>query len=250
MVALGGRLVLAVEHLGRKQERAAVDGRLIQVLAERDDSLVHDPDPGPLRPGRLVGCWIDEYGRLPGRQQPLQPALAEEVIGGDQHEQRLTLDLVLDCGQRRAVAVCPRSAYTTRIRSRPSSAGSAAAGSGVVADYHQDPLQPSGQQGPHGPFDQAQATEAEQDLGATPGDRCQPLGPACGQHHPHLWQPRRRRGGLDHVRPLGGRGHRIRRSLWCLSHAPTSRGATRVNAQGTVQGSPVAPAQARQARNG
>jgi hypothetical protein len=29
---------------------------------------------------------------------PLQPALAEEVIGGNQREQRLTLDLALDRG--------------------------------------------------------------------------------------------------------------------------------------------------------
>jgi hypothetical protein len=130
VVALAGRLVLAVEHLGREQERAAVDGRLLQVLTERDDSLVHDPDPGPLRPGRLVGCWIDEYGGLPGRQQPLQPALAEEVIGGDQDEQRLTLDLVLDCGQRRAVAVCPPVGVHDPDRPRPSRPTTAATGPG------------------------------------------------------------------------------------------------------------------------
>jgi hypothetical protein len=31
VVVLGGRLVLAAEHLGREQERAAVDGWLVQV---------------------------------------------------------------------------------------------------------------------------------------------------------------------------------------------------------------------------
>ena len=44
MVAFGGRLALAFEHLWGEEERAAVDRRLIQVLAERDDGLVHDPD--------------------------------------------------------------------------------------------------------------------------------------------------------------------------------------------------------------
>jgi hypothetical protein len=68
------------------------------VLAERDHGPLHDPDPGPLPPGQLIWCGIDEHRRLPSRQQPIQPALAEEVIRGDQHEQRLTLDLTLDCG--------------------------------------------------------------------------------------------------------------------------------------------------------
>jgi len=61
-------LALAVEHLDREQERAAVDGRFVQVLAEGDHSLVHDPDTDPLRPGQRAGGGVDEHGRLPGRQ--------------------------------------------------------------------------------------------------------------------------------------------------------------------------------------
>jgi hypothetical protein len=56
-----------------------------------------------------------------------------------------------------------------------------------MADDDQDPLQPGGEQGPDGPLDQAQATQAEQDLGGTAGDRFQPLDrpaasttPTCG----------------------------------------------------------------------
>jgi hypothetical protein len=79
-------LALAVEHLWGEQERAAVDRRLIQVLAERDDGLVHEPDLSPLRPGRRTRCGIDEHGRLTGRQQPSQPALTEDVVGRDQDE--------------------------------------------------------------------------------------------------------------------------------------------------------------------
>src|SRR4029450_2104027 len=41
------------------------------------------------------------------RERPLQPALTEDVVGGDQQEQRLAQDLSLDGGQRRAVAICP-----------------------------------------------------------------------------------------------------------------------------------------------
>jgi hypothetical protein len=211
VVALAGRLALAAEHLGREQERAAVDGRLLQVFAEGDHSLVQDPDPGPLRPGRPVGGGIDEHRRRTDGQQPGQRSLGEEVVGGDQHEQRLTLDLALDRSQRRAVAICPPVGVH-----RPDLAAAGAADdgrdrSGVVADHHQDPLQPSGQQGPHRPLDQAQPAQPEQDLGTTPGDRLQPLGPARGQHHPHPRQPRPRRIGLDHLHPSGERGERVGR---------------------------------------
>jgi hypothetical protein len=143
VVAFGGRLALAAEHLGREQERAAVDRRLLQVLAERDDSLVHDPDPGPLRPGRLVGGGIDEYGRLPGRQQPLQPALAEDVIGGHQYEQRLTLELALDCGQRRAVAICPAVGVHDPDPAAAEAADDGRDRSGVVADHHRTRSSPA-----------------------------------------------------------------------------------------------------------
>jgi hypothetical protein len=66
VVAFGGRLALTVEHLGREQERAAVDRRLLQMLAEGDHRLIHHPDPGPLHPRRPVGGGIDEHGRRTG----------------------------------------------------------------------------------------------------------------------------------------------------------------------------------------
>jgi hypothetical protein len=146
MVALGGHLPLAAEHLRREQERAAVDRRLLQVLAERDHGPVHHPDPGPLRPGSPIGCEINQHGRLTRRQQPLQPSLAEDVIGGRQHEQRLTLDLALDRGQRRAVAICSPVGIHDLDLVAPEPADDGRDRSGVVADHDQDPLQPSGQE--------------------------------------------------------------------------------------------------------
>jgi hypothetical protein len=56
MVALAGRLALAAEDLGREQEPATVDPRLLQMLAERDHGPVHHPDPSALPPGRPVGA--------------------------------------------------------------------------------------------------------------------------------------------------------------------------------------------------
>ncbi len=211
MVALGGCLPLAAEHLGRQQERAAVDGRLVQVLPEPDRGLVYDPYPGPLRPGRLVRYGIDEHGRLTGRQQPVQRSLPEEVVGGEQHNQRLASHRALDRGQRCAVAVLPPVGVHRPDPAAPKAADDGRDRSGVVADHDQDPFQPSGEEGPHGPFDQAQATQPEQGLGATPGDGFQPLGPAGGQHHPYPRQPRQLRGGLDRARPRGEGGERIGR---------------------------------------
>jgi hypothetical protein len=156
VIAFAGRLALAVEHLPGEQERAAVDGRLIQVLAERDHGAVHDPDSDPLRPGQRAGGGVDEHGRLTGHQQPLQPSATEDVVGGDQQEQRLTLDLALDCGQRGAVAICPPVGIHHPDPAASKAANNGRDRSGVVADHHQDPLQPSDQQGPHGPLDQAQ----------------------------------------------------------------------------------------------
>ena len=152
---------------------------------------------------------------------PLQPALAENVIGGNQREQRLTLDLALDRSQRRAVAICPPVGIHDPDPAAPEATDDRRDRAGVVADHHQDPLQPSGEQGPHRPLDQAQPPQPEQRLGATPGDRCQPLGLARGQHHPHPRQPRPRRIGPDHLCPTGERGEPISRELRCLSHAPT-----------------------------
>jgi hypothetical protein len=97
--------------------------------------------------------------------------------------------------------------------------------SGVVADHDQDPLQSGGEQGPHRPFDQAQATQPEQGLGGTPGERFQPLGPARSQHDTHPRRPRQRRGGASRARRLGGRGDRIRRKLRRGSHAPSALAA-------------------------
>jgi hypothetical protein len=222
VVALGGCLPLAGEHLGREQERAAVDGRLLQALAERDDSLVQDPDPGPLRPGGPVGGGIDEHGRLPGRQKSVQRSFAEEVVGGEQHEQRLAGDRSLDRGQRRAVAVAPLVGIDGPDPAAPQAADNGRDRSGVVADDHQDPLQPSGEQGPHGPLDQAQATQPQQGLGAAPGEGLEALGPAGGEHHTHPRQPRRRRVAPGRARPLGKRRERIRSRLRCAGHPPAS----------------------------
>jgi hypothetical protein len=191
------------------------------VLAQGNHGPVHDPDPSPFRPGRLVGCGIDEYGRLTGTQQPVQPSLAEDVVGGDEQEQRLAQDLVLDCGQRRSVAICPSVGIDHVDAIAPEPADNRRDRAGVVADDDQDPLQPGGEERANGPLDQAQAAEAKQRLGAAPGDRGQPLGPARGQHHPHPRQPRRGRVGLDQRRrPVGGWGERVSGSLWCLSHVP------------------------------
>jgi hypothetical protein len=250
VVALGGRLALAAEDLGRDQERAAVDRRLLQVLAEGDHGPVHHPDPGPLRPGRPIGGGINQHGRLTGGQQPLQPALTKDVIGGHQHEQRLTLDLTLDCGQRRAVAICPPVGVHSPDPAAAEPADDGRDRSGVVANHHQDPLQPSGHEGPHGPLDQAQATQAEQGLGATPvTDSSRSDRPAASTTPTRGsrdgggvgWTTSARRENA--VNGSGGRcgGSAMRQP---------SRGATRMNAEETTQESPVTPAQARQARNG
>jgi hypothetical protein len=66
--------------------RNVVDRRLIQVLTERDDSPLHHPDSDPLRPGQRAGGGVDKHGWLTGRQQPVQPTRAEDVVGGNQRE--------------------------------------------------------------------------------------------------------------------------------------------------------------------
>jgi hypothetical protein len=100
VVAFAGCPVLAAEHLGREQERAAVDGRLVQVLAEGDHRPVHHhPDPSSRFPGRPIRGGIDEHGRLTGLKQPGQRSLSEDMVGGDQQEQRVALDLALDRSQ-------------------------------------------------------------------------------------------------------------------------------------------------------
>jgi hypothetical protein len=67
------------------------------------------------------------------------------VVGGDQHEQRLSLDLALDCGQRRAVAICPPVGIHDPDPVAPQATDDRRHRSGVVTDHHQDPLQPSGE---------------------------------------------------------------------------------------------------------
>jgi hypothetical protein len=99
VVALGGRLALAAEHLGRQQERAAVDGRLVQVLAERDRGAVQDLHLAAFPPGSAAGSGIDQHGRLSGPKQPVQRPLGEEVVSGEQHKQCLTRHRGLDGGQ-------------------------------------------------------------------------------------------------------------------------------------------------------
>jgi hypothetical protein len=211
VVALGGRLPLAAEHLGGEQERAAVDGRLLEVLAERDRGPVHHPHPAALQPGGPVGCGVDEHRRLTGRQQPVQRSFGEDVIGGDQHNQRLASHRALDRGQRRAIALAPPVGVDGPDPAARQAADDGRDRPGVVADDHQDPLQPVGEQGPHRPLGQAQATQPQQRLGATPGDGLEPLGPASGQHHAHPRQPRQRRGGPGRARPRGEGGERIGR---------------------------------------
>jgi hypothetical protein len=56
------------------------------VLTERDDSPLHHPDSDPLRPGQRAGGGVDKHGWLTGRQQPVQPTRAEDVVGGNQRE--------------------------------------------------------------------------------------------------------------------------------------------------------------------
>jgi hypothetical protein len=86
------------------------------------------------------------------------------VVGGDQQEQRLTLDLALDPSQGRAVAVRPPLGIYHLHPAAPQPADDGRNQSGVVAHHHQDPLQPSGEQGPNGPLGQAQPAQPEQDL--------------------------------------------------------------------------------------
>jgi hypothetical protein len=95
---------------------------------------------------------------------PSQPALTEEVIRGDQQEQRLAQDVPLDRGQRRAVAVRPPLGIHHPDPTAPKATDNRGDRSGVVADHHQDPLQPSGKQRPHRPLDQAQPPQPEQRL--------------------------------------------------------------------------------------
>jgi hypothetical protein len=109
----------------------------------------------------------------------VQRSLAEDVVGGDQHEQRLALTSAWTAASDAPLPYAHRSAYTARTRP-PKAADAGRDRPGVVADH--DPFQAAGEEGPHGPLDQAQATQPEKGLGATPGDRFQPLGPARGQH--------------------------------------------------------------------
>ena len=104
-----------------------------------------------LEPGHLP---IDPVGDRARVHQ--QPALTEDMIGGDQHEQRLAQDVPLDCGQRRAVAICPPVGIHDPDLVATEATDNRRDRSGVVADHHQNPLQPSGEQGPHRPLDQAQ----------------------------------------------------------------------------------------------
>src|SRR5215217_4298226 len=168
VITFGGCLVLAAEHLGREQERAAVDGRLVQVLAEGDHGPVHHPNPSSRFPARATGRGIDEHSRLTGRQQPDQCSLAEDMVGGDQQEQRFALDLALNRSQRRAVAICPPVGIDDPDPAAPEPAADCRHRPGVVAHNHQDLLEPSGQQGPNGPLDQAQPTQPEQNLEPPP----------------------------------------------------------------------------------
>jgi hypothetical protein len=91
----------------------------------------------------------------------VQRSLAEDVVGGDQHEQRLALNLVLDCGERRAVAVRPPVGVHGPDPAAPKAADGGRDRPGVVADHDQDPFQAAGEEGPHGPLDQAEATQPE-----------------------------------------------------------------------------------------
>jgi hypothetical protein len=92
----------------------------------------------------------------PATSSPSQPTLTEEVVGRDQHEQRLTRDLILDRGQRRAVAIRPPLGIHHPDPTTAKATDNRGDRSGVVADHDQDPLQPSGKQRPHRPLDQAQ----------------------------------------------------------------------------------------------
>jgi hypothetical protein len=58
------------------------------------------------------------------------------VIGGHQHEQRLVQDLALDCGQRRAVAICPPVGVHGPDLPAADAADDGRDRSGVVADHH------------------------------------------------------------------------------------------------------------------
>ncbi|HEV8653355.1 MAG TPA: hypothetical protein VG276_29155 [Actinomycetes bacterium] len=217
VVTLGGRLALAAEDPRGEQECAAVDGWLVEVLAQRDRGAVHDPHPGPLGPGGRVRPRVDQHGRLPGPQQPVQRPLCEHVVGGEQREQRLAGHRTLDSGERGAVAVAPLVGVHG-----PDPAGSQAPDdgrdrAGVVADHDHHLLQPAREKSPHRPFGQAQAAQAEQGLGSSPGEPSEPLGPAGGEHDPHPRQ--RRRGGPGRGHRSGGRGERVGWTLRCASHA-------------------------------
>jgi hypothetical protein len=155
----------------------------------------------------------------------------------------------LDRGQRRAVAVAPPLGIHDSHPAGRQAADDGRDRSGVVADHDQDPLQAAGEQGPHGPLDQAQAPHPEQRLGATPvTDSSRSDRPAASTTPT--------RGNCD----SGGSGWTTS-ARWgsetsgsggscgasAMRNSPKSN---RVNAEGTVQGSPVTPTQARQARNG
>jgi hypothetical protein len=99
----------------------------------------------------------------------VQRALHEHVIGSDQHKQRLASHRALDRSQRRAVAVRPPVGVHGPDPATPKAADDAGDWTGVVADHDQDPLQPIGQQGPHGPLDRAQALPAAAGPWSHPG---------------------------------------------------------------------------------
>jgi hypothetical protein len=62
----------------------------------------------------------------------------------------------LDSGQRRTVAIRPSVGIHHPDPVASKAADDGRDRSGVVADHDQDPLQPRGEQRPHGPLDQAQ----------------------------------------------------------------------------------------------
>jgi hypothetical protein len=215
---------------------AAYRCRRIEVLAEPDRLAVHHPNPAALQPGGAVGYGVDQHGRLARRQQPLQHSLAEQVVDGDQHKQpspatagsTAASDAPLPSRQRSAYTARTRPAPRGRRRSRP------ARRRGRRPPGPAPARRPAGSARPARP---GSGRRAAKGLGAAPGDGVEALGPAAANTTPT--RVSRAGCGLGRAAPTrvaNGSGGSCAASAMCHSASPT-----KVNSEGTVQGSPVTP---------
>ena len=200
---------LRVEDLHRQQERPAVDRRVAELLGERDDLVLVEADAGPLGPRLGIGRVVDEHRRALRPDERRQRAGFEDVIGGDEDERVLALEVGRGRGERGAVAELPVLGHRGPDAAGGEPVDDRGDGTGLVPDDDDDALEPLGQQPADRPLDQRDPADPDQRLRATARDRGEPLGPPRGEHHPHArtWE----RDGM--TRGAGRRDHGVTGSL-------------------------------------